>query len=83
MTTLMGYVALGMCVAGMAFVLGQLLMTEYDIDFFNAWPENIMRVRWEDVVKAGRDVLRQAPSATGWILPEKSAEAARRGESHE
>ena len=70
-------------VAGMAFVLGQLLMTEYDIDFFNAWPENIMRVRWEDVVKAGRNVLQQAPSATGWILPEKSAEAARRGESHE
>lgn len=56
-------------VSGMAFILGQLLMSGYDISFFNAWSENIEDVSWDDIVAAGNAVLQSAPRATGVILP--------------
>jgi len=60
-------------VSGMAFILGQLLMSGYNISFFNAWSDNIGNVSWDDIVKAGKAVLQSAPYATGVILPLDSA----------
>lgn len=57
-------------VSGMAFILGQLLMNGYDIDFFNAWPDKISAVTWEEIVHAGTKTLQQSPFITGLISPE-------------
>lgn len=54
-------------------VLGRALATGQTVDDVEAWPDRIAKVTAAEVIAAARDVLRDAQSVTGVLLPKPTS----------
>ncbi len=60
-----------------AYMLGQLVMLGFEVEFFNDWTAKIDAVTAEEILKAAKDTVQENIAVTGILLPEKTGKNAR------